>query len=82
MHPLTNVIGQPTNRKDVPGAIEGDAIVEAKALAGEHLTGNGVQIGIIGLERMALGAKLGCGHLSKDKPIGCDRAVIYRIESI
>ena len=40
---LADAIGEPAERQQVAGAVEGDAVVEAEALAREHLFGYGLE---------------------------------------
>ncbi len=57
VHPLANLVGQPSDREHVRRAIERQGIFRREPFAGQDLRGDGLQPRVVGLECV-----LGCGR--------------------
>ncbi len=52
VHAFADVIGQPADRQNVAGAVEGESVIGAQALAGKNLGVNRPEPGIVSLKWM------------------------------
>ena len=52
VHAFANVVGKPADGEDVAGAVEREAVLLAKAFAGQHFLLDGVQACVVSLERV------------------------------
>ena len=55
VHALAHVVGQPAHGQHVAGTVERKAVVKTEALPGEHLGGDGLKAGVVGVECVAWG---------------------------
>ncbi len=49
---FANMVGQPANGQDVSRAVERYRLIKTEPLAGKYLCGDGLQAGVVRLERM------------------------------
>ena len=62
MEALAQVVGEPANGEDVPGAVERDRIFKAQAFAGKNLVCNGLEARVVSLKPVPGRSGRSCIH--------------------
>jgi hypothetical protein len=63
MHALANIVGEPTDGKNVSGAVKGERVLLVKAFADKDFLFDGMKACVVGLKRVN-GDWMDSGHVN------------------